>query len=173
MKSKSLEALSRVANGYTSDLLTNEWYGWLQTIREDLERLEKLENYPPEFDGFLYSFEGPLERNKKLEKENEELKNKLSNFEKPILYMCRARASKDFERMRLITLASMLNVPIILEDTETLKEKNAIKILKDKRVNIDLLLNSSECFVYNFYAKKQDLKDLTQEEYNLLKEVLK
>ena len=37
-----------------------------------------------------------------------------------------------------------------------LKYKKTIEILKDKRVNIDLLLNSSECPTYNFYAKKQD-----------------
>ena len=53
-----------------------------------------------------------------------------------------------------------------------LKYKKTIEILKDKRVNIDLLLNSSECPTYNFYAKKQDLEDLNQQEYDFLKEVL-
>lgn len=50
--------------------------------------------------------------------------------------------------------------------------KKAIDIIVNKRVSIDLLLNSSECFVYNFYAKKQELKELTQQEYDFLKEVL-
>ena len=54
----------------------------------------------------------------------------------------------------------------------TFKLKKALDILKDKRVNIDLLLNSSECPTYNFYAKKQDLEDLTKQEYELLKGVL-
>lgn len=71
-------------------------------------------------------------------------------------------------------------ITTLKKNNETLKNeinkidklKKAIEILKNKKVNIDLLLNSSECCSYNFYAKKQDLEDLTQEEYDLLKEVL-
>ena len=70
-------------------------------------------------------------------KENQELKDKLSKFEKPILYMCRTRESKNYERMRLIELAAKLNVPIILEDIETLKEKQ--KFENDSKHKIEYL----------------------------------
>lgn len=39
---KSKEALEKISNGYTNDLLTNEWFEWLQTIKQDLENYEKL-----------------------------------------------------------------------------------------------------------------------------------
>ena len=39
----SKEALEKISNGYTSDLLTNEWFEWLQTIKQALEHLETLE----------------------------------------------------------------------------------------------------------------------------------
>ena len=114
---------------------------------------------------------------KKLEKENQELKDKLSQFEKPILYMCRARASKDFERMRLIELSTMLNVPIILEDAETLGENKkltkAIEIIKNKAVNVaKLLISFNTDNGLDYYNYALILFRLTQQEYELLKEVL-
>lgn len=108
-----------------------------------------------------------------LEKENQELKEKISKFEKPILYMCRDRRSRELERLRLLELANTYNVPILLNDFETVKEleklKKVIDILKDK-------LELAE----SVYSKLFDTqvcyllcnKTLTQQEYDLLKEVL-
>lgn len=62
------------------------------------------------------------------------------------------------------------NKTILTQHNLIVKYKKAIKILTEKRVNIDYLLNSSECPTYNFYA--DDFSDLTQQEYELLKEVL-
>ena len=45
----SKEALDKISNGYTSDLLTNEWFEWLQIIKQDLERLETVEKENEQF----------------------------------------------------------------------------------------------------------------------------
>lgn len=55
---------------------------------------------------------------------------------------------------------------------ENQKLKKAIEVIKKKGTNIGLLLNSSDYCIYNFYAKKQDLEDLSQQEFKFLKEVL-
>ena len=110
MKSKSLEALERIGN-YPIDLGMDNSYEppkscgnvsiglcfqeEFDLIKQDLERLEKIENYPPEFDGFLYSFEGLIERNKKLEKENQDLK--IENFELDLVLNKNSKLKKAIE----------------------------------------------------------------------------
>ena len=134
---KSLEALEKFKLLYESKCKSpNNLIGFDMcyiTIKQDLERLEKLENYPPEFDGFLYSFEGLIERNKKLEDENQELKEELL----------------DYQELHLIN------------DKRIVKLKKAIEILKS------YLFVSDEVDFDTFTTSR-----LTQQEYELLKEVL-
>lgn len=49
------------------------------------------------------------------------------------------------------------------------KELKALEIIKEKKVNIKLLLIDKDCELYNM---NYGYEDLTQEEYELLKEVL-
>ena len=120
-----------------------------------------------------------------LKKENQELKEKISKFEKPILYMCRDRRSRELERLRLLELVNTYNVPILLNDFETVKEleklKKIIEIIKSKNVDIFFLRNNSEFDLekYNYEIKDNTMQycyenclSLTQQEYDLLKEVL-
>ena len=146
------------------------------TIKQDLEVLEWLKEDNKEQVELVGKL---LNKNNQLEKENKELKDKLSKLENPILYMCRSRASKDFEKMRLIGLATMLNVPIILEDTETLKEKQKLeKVIEILKNNLCIEFDDS----YNGVKFKEDKYDecdytilcLDDElQYYLLKEMLK
>ena len=50
------------------------------------------------------------------------------------------------------------------------KELEALEIIKEKRVNVQALFYSSSCEDYNKHYTHYE--DLTQEEYDLLKEVL-
>ena len=148
----------------------------LEKIRYDLLEWNR-EVIPGKYDKEYNTIKQDLERLEHLEKENQELKDKLSNFEKPILYMCGSRESRNYARMRLIKLASMLNVPIILEDTETLNEKQklkkAIEILKDKLcVRKGTLSFTRDSYYLGVKGTFKDIKELTEEEFELLKEVL-
>ena len=112
---------------------------------------------------------------KQLEKENQELKEKISKFEKPILYMCRDRRSRELERLRLLELVNTYNVPILLNDFETVKElekiekviawlKNTFEITLDSKLRIS---DGTDCI----QAFPIDLKT-NEVLYDLLKEVL-
>lgn len=116
-----------------------------------------------------------LDRLESLEKENQELKEKISRFEKPILYMCRDRRSRELERLRLLELVNTYNVPILLNDFETVKElekiekviawlKNTFEITLDSKVRIS---DGTDCI----QAFPIDLKT-NEVIYDLLKEVL-
>lgn len=48
----------------------------------------------------------------------------------------------------------------------------ALEIIKEKRVNVGALLMSSDCETYNDISYSGEENKLTQEEYDLLKEVL-
>ena len=94
-----------------------------------------------------------LDRLEQLEKENQELKEKISKFEKPILYMCRDRRSRELERLRLLELVNTYNVPILLNDFETVKEleklKKVIDILKNKaNIRLHILKNTDGSKIY-------------------------
>ena len=113
-------------------------------------------------------------------KENEQLKNDIKLNEAQIKDLTLEVANYKHaleEKNEIIMDLKEENKELLvnknLAQAIALKYKKTIEILKDKRVNIDLLLNSSECPTYNFYAKQQDLEDLNQQEYELLKEVLK
>lgn len=121
-----------------------------------------------------------LDRLELLEKENQELKEKISKFEKPILYMCRDRRSRELERLRLLELVNTYNVPILLNDFETVKEleklKKVIEILKEKaNIRLHILTNTDGSkiyeieFIFTYYST---IHEITQQEYDLLKEVL-
>lgn len=116
-----------------------------------------------------------LDRLELLEKENQELKEKISKFEKPILYMCRDRRSRELEILRLLELVNTYNVPILLNDFETVKElekiekviawlKNTFEITLDSKVRIS---DGTDCI----QAFPIDLKT-NEVIYDLLKEVL-
>ena len=116
-----------------------------------------------------------LDRLESLEKENQELKEKISRFEKPILYMCRDRRSRELERLRLLELVNTYNVPILLNDFETVKElekiekviawlKNTFEITLDSKLRIS---DGTDCI----QAFPIDLKT-NEVIYDLLKEVL-
>lgn len=98
---------------------------------------------------FINIIKQDLQRKEQLEKENQDLK------ERNIFI-------KTVNKNALNEMRNLID--------EKHKLKKAIEILAAKRVNIDYLLNSSECPTYNFYA--DDFSDLTQQEFELLKEVL-
>lgn len=54
---------------------------------------------------------------------------------------------------------------------ETEKSLKALEIIKEKSVDVQLLKNSKNVNEYNWYVHTKD-RALTQEEYDLLKEVL-
>ena len=121
-----------------------------------------------------------LDRLELLEKENQELKEKISKFEKPILYMCRDRRSRELERLRLLELVNTYNVPILLNDFETVKEleklKKVIEILKKKaNIRLHILTNTDGSkiyeieFIFTYYST---IHEITQQEFDLLKELL-
>lgn len=162
--SKGLEALKDIYNSLINDIEQEEdefynpsddikyWEEKYNIVKQDLDRLEKLDE------------------------ENKELKEELEQFKKPITFMCGSRESRLIQRMQLVSLAQQYNVPIILTDSETIQEnkrlKNAIEILKNK---LGLYVND-----YINYATinavlpvaNNDCNRLTQQEYNLFKEVL-
>lgn len=116
-----------------------------------------------------------LDRLEQLENENQELKEKISKFEKPILYMCRDRRSRELERLRLLELVNTYNVPILLNDFETVKEleklkkviawlKNTFEITLDSKLRIS---DGTDCI----QAFPIDLKT-NEVIYDLLKELL-
>lgn len=74
--------------------------------------------------------------------------------------------SKELEALERISLV------YISTDTPTIeRELRALEIIKNKKVNVNLLLDTQECpdlDHYNCYA----FQPLTQEEYDLLSEVL-
>ena len=116
-----------------------------------------------------------INENLELQKENQELKEKISKFEKPILYMCRDRRSRELERLRLLELVNTYNVPILLNDFETVKElekiekviawlKNTFEITLDSKLRIS---DGTDCI----QAFPIDLKT-NEVIYDLLKEVL-
>lgn len=120
------------------------------------------------------------DENLELQKENQELKEKISKFEKPILYMCRDRRSRELERLRLLELVNTYNVPILLNDFETVKEleklKKVIDILKEKaNIRLHILTNTDGSkiyeieFIFTYYST---IHEITQQQYELLKEVL-
>lgn len=146
-------------------------------VKEALDHLEQLEKENQEIEK-LYLNENKhwCETIDSLRKENQELKEKISKFEKPILYMCRDRQSRELQRLRLLELANKFNVPILLNDFETVKEleklKKAIEILKEK-----LKLSLSEYKTIKTINAvlpigNNEMNRLTQQEYDLLKEVL-
>lgn len=152
----------------------------LQMIQDNLTP-RVLGIFPVEF----HIVKEALDRLELLEKENQDLKEKISKFEKPILYMCRDRRSRELERLRLLELVNTYNVPILLNDFETVKEleklKKVIEIIKSKNVDIFFLRNNCEFDFkkYNYEIKDntmqycyEDCLSLTQQEYDLLKEVL-
>ena len=53
------------------------------------------------------------------------------------------------------------------------KELKAVEIIKKRKVDIDFLLYSSECWQYNMKFFSGDSRQLPQEEFNILKEVFK
>ena len=116
-----------------------------------------------------------LDRLELLEKENKEQQEKISKFEKPILYMCLTRQSRELERLRLLELVNTYNVPILLNDFETVKEleklkkviawlKNTFEITLDSKVRIS---DGTDCI----QAFPIDLKT-NEVLYDLLKEML-
>ena len=85
-----------------------------------------------------------------------------------VLYEENQKLKKDYNLLDTTMESDDRIICELLKENEKLKK--AIEILAEKRVNIDYLLNSSECPTYNFYA--DDFSDLTQQEYDFLKEVL-
>ena len=153
-------------------------------VKEALDRLESLEKENQDLNAFVDAYANAREelliRNQNLEKENQELKEKISKFEKPILYMCRDRRSRELERLRLLELVNTYNVPILLNDFETVKEleklKKVIEILKEKaNIRLHILTNTDGSkiyeieFILGYYST---IHEITQQEYDLLKEVL-
>lgn len=53
------------------------------------------------------------------------------------------------------------------------KSLKALDIIKKKEVNVFVLLHSGNLKIYNDYCCYNEKEQLTQEEYDLLKEVLK
>ena len=97
-----------------------------------------------------------LNRLEKLEEENKQLKAKL-----------------DRSLPRLVIRNTLDNVlPSLEEENEKLKQ--ALDILKDKLVNIDMLILSFQIDIgrESYNACVEEPYQLTQEEYDLLKEVL-
>ena len=147
----SKEALERISWRYVNEPSFQEW---CDIVKQELERLEVLENYPPEFDGFLYSFEGLIERNKKLEKENQELKELNEKY------------LSELERW------GYPETPIHISKYKKLKK--AIEILKN---NIFIEFNDDSQFI-SLKENEYQYADYTiifienKQKYKLLKEVL-
>ena len=86
-------------------------------------------------------------------KENEELKQELVEW--------KARFSNDY-------IGKMVEAKVGAE----YKQLKAFEIIKEKRVDVRLLLKSNDLQHYNNVAEFMGYEKLTQEEYDLLKEVL-
>lgn len=77
----------------------------------------------------------------------------------------------DFYKLRDTLISEGYNYPSTLEIMNNVeKEHIVLEIIKEKRVNVEALFYSSNCKDYNKHYTHYE--DLTQEEYELLVEVL-
>ena len=84
---------------------------------------------------------------------------------------------KDYEELKQINIdRSKQLLELVSEQTENSKKLKALEIIKNKRVDVWLILhvidNSDNVEDYNAINKRPIGGNLTQEEYDLLKEVL-
>lgn len=75
------------------------------------------------------------------------------------------------ERREMMKRFNEACVPTIL-DNETEKKLKALEIIKEKRVDVAELVVSCDLKAYNYLFRLVEKWQLTQEEYDLLKEVL-
>lgn len=116
-----------------------------------------------------------LERLEQVEKENQELAETLELYNEKFAGHERERADLIKENQELKAKCKDLMLDFKMFDFNTLKQENeklkkAIDILKNKRVDVDILLCSETLEEFNDGYHEE--YRLTQEEYDLLKEVL-
>ena len=79
-------------------------------------------------------------------------------------------ALKDYEELKKLKLLPYPKVNDEEYRRSVIKRLQALEIIKDKEVNVFIFLHSGDLETYNDMV--EDNRKLTQEEYNLLKEVL-
>ena len=86
--------------------------------------------------------------------------------------------SKGLEALKELTNELLGHTALLTDDDvkakETIieKELKALEVIKNKKVNVFLLINCDSLEEYNSQTYVYPQRQLTQEEYNLLKEVL-
>lgn len=122
------------------------------------ECLEKISYYHVNddiFQGYCNIIKKDLDRLEKLEKENQKL-NTFNELQKSVIALMSSN-SKLYE--------------LLTEYNDKLK--NTIDIIKNKKVDIKYFLECADVSTYNFLACKEGADPLTQEEYELLKNIFR
>ena len=84
---------------------------------------------------------------------------------------------KDYEKQK--QLVQTLQDKIYVKEMKYAKQEKALEIIKEKKVDIAILIESESLYDYNDYMNNSDIyneygnsRQLTKEEFDLLKEVL-
>lgn len=164
----------------TSVMMPKEQSEKIQRIQKEmLERTNMTENEA--YDFAFRCWQCGLDFTEELEKENANLKETIKILtctnDSGIIQNLKAenqelkeQHEKDFEI--ICKQAYLLNNKHIDRPFIEIYQK-AIEILKDKKFNIKVFLESNSLVFYNFLAIENGLKTLTREEYKILNEVLK
>lgn len=177
--SKSLEALEDMIS-WMVDEQVNNFKEQLDTIKQDLELLEQLKQ---QRDSLAINNGELCVKVTDLQKENQELKDIADSFRKGNQGYCKKVSELEKENQELkeqLEIEKFDNFLVLGEKIDKLEK--AIEILKDKCItnsNLWLIYNSNNYRDYKCFVENKDHElvriehnILTQQEYELLKEVL-